>query len=111
MTTNPLALLQIHELVAWERIRHGAIGYSPTHDDENRPEDWVCQLTRQLGLMAPDTGKEPDPAHWERQLIRLMATCEAALASHYRECPERLGKRIHPTEGNEGRVPLAMEGE
>lgn len=49
--------------VATERVRQRDQGWSPMHDDEHSPGDWVAIIARELGTMAY-AAMHPEP-WWE----------------------------------------------
>jgi hypothetical protein len=78
----------IHKKVREERIAQELAGFTAEHDDHNMAREWIVILARQLGLAAPETGQWPiDNPRWERGMIRIMATAQAALETYYRRFP------------------------
>jgi hypothetical protein len=76
-------------------------------DYSHNEADWVSILARELGLMAPAdvaVSHRPDPALWERGLVRIMAVSTAALEVLYGRHPELLEHKWAPKEGDEGRA-------
>ncbi len=97
-----MSLESILMRVREERLLQDAKWGGPAHDDQHTPNDWAAIIIRHLGLGFSD-GAEDSGERYRKQLIRVAATCLAAVESYdritNRECsaglpPERRGTGV-----------------